>query len=364
MKFRIQRYPDGDDRRWFVEFWNVTGKKRKWISNKKYPSESDKEGYIESLIRDFKNNSLSIEISPPKGSKPIINLNSANEIALSMYKGEVRQTTENCYQSSLKKFIFFLNEPNRKLNSVTQSDALRFLSYLINEQQNSINSRNAYLLWLKAVFDRFFRFGYIKENPFVGIKLLVATPEGHKPYTDAQKKMVFEQIRDDDKQLLIVVLLIYQCFLRPNEIAQLKKKHIDFERCRINVSKNISKTKIAKYPRFNAKLKLELEQYFDGADAEDFLVARNKTFGKFPMRPQSLWLRHRKVLQKLNLTDSGLTLYSWKHTGNIELYKMTSDVKLIQRQNGHSTLLMTDRYLRDLGLLLDDEDQEIELPSF
>ncbi len=59
--------------------------------------------------------------------------------------------------------------------------------------------------------------------------------------------------------------------------------------------------------------------------------------------------------QPLKLTDRPYDLYGWKHTGVIALYQATKDVKLIQRQCRHSSLDQTDKYLRDLGLFLNDE---------
>lgn len=50
-----------------------------------------------------------------------------------------------------------------------------------------------------------------------------------------------------------------------------------------------------------------------------------------------------------------MELYGEKHTGVIALYLVTKDMKLIQRQCGHTTTEQTDQYLSNLGLFLDYE---------
>lgn len=48
--------------------------------------------------------------------------------------------------------------------------------------------------------------------------------------------------------------------------------------------------------------------------------------------------------------DGELTLYSWKHTGNVRAYEAGVDILTIQEQNRHHNLAMTEVYLRSLGL--------------
>ena len=58
--------------------------------------------------------------------------------------------------------------------------------------------------------------------------------------------------------------------------------------------------------------------------------------------------RHSRFLQALNF-GAGYSLYSWKHTGVVKAYKKGIDIKAIQRQCRHSSIEMTDKYMRSLG---------------
>jgi integrase len=44
------------------------------------------------------------------------------------------------------------------------------------------------------------------------------------------------------------------------------------------------------------------------------------------------------------------TLYSFRHTGAIEIYKRTNNLSILQKAMGHSTLAVTLGYLRGLEI--------------
>jgi hypothetical protein len=52
--------------------------------------------------------------------------------------------------------------------------------------------------------------------------------------------------------------------------------------------------------------------------------------------------KHRKLLNKLGLTDEAYTLYGYKHTGVINLYIATKDISVVQRHCRHSSSSQTE----------------------
>ena len=59
--------------------------------------------------------------------------------------------------------------------------------------------------------------------------------------------------------------------------------------------------------------------------------------------------RHNEIIRALGF-DENYSLYGWKHSGNVALYQATKDISAIQRQNRHSEITTTMKYLRGLGL--------------
>ena len=61
-------------------------------------------------------------------------------------------------------------------------------------------------------------------------------------------------------------------------------------------------------------------------------------------------------MEELKLTDKEYTIYGYKHTGAISLYRKTKDIKKVEQHCRHSTIQQTNQYLRDLGVLAEDEE--------
>lgn len=59
---------------------------------------------------------------------------------------------------------------------------------------------------------------------------------------------------------------------------------------------------------------------------------------------------HRAALEATELYGTGVSGYSWKHTGVTNAYLAGVDIVSIQRQCRHHSLSETEKYLRSLGL--------------
>ena len=60
---------------------------------------------------------------------------------------------------------------------------------------------------------------------------------------------------------------------------------------------------------------------------------------------KTLWSRYKK---QSKLLESNQTLYSFRHTGAIEVYKKTKDIAVVQQVMGHASMQVTLGYLRNL----------------
>lgn len=69
----------------------------------------------------------------------------------------------------------------------------------------------------------------------------------------------------------------------------------------------------------------------------------------------TMWSRAWVKMNKLGLIHENQTVYSFRHTAAIEVYRKTKDVYLLQKLLGHSTIVVTLKYLRSLGEFNSDE---------
>ena len=60
---------------------------------------------------------------------------------------------------------------------------------------------------------------------------------------------------------------------------------------------------------------------------------------------KTLWSRYKK---QSKLLEANQTLYSFRHTGAIEVYKKTKDIAVVQQVMGHASMQVTLGYLRNL----------------
>ena len=69
---------------------------------------------------------------------------------------------------------------------------------------------------------------------------------------------------------------------------------------------------------------------------------------------KTLWSRFKK---QSNLIEQGQTLYSFRHSGAIEIFKRTGSLTKLQKAMGHSSINVSLTYLRGLEIAeLKEED--------
>tara|TARA_Y100000389_G_C17237772_1_gene401494 strand:- start:275 stop:700 length:426 start_codon:yes stop_codon:yes gene_type:complete len=81
---------------------------------------------------------------------------------------------------------------------------------------------------------------------------------------------------------------------------------------------------------------------------------------KEPYNPdyfKTLWTRYKR---KSKLIEKDQTLYSFRHTGAIQVYEKTGSLTKLQQVMGHSSLQVSLTYLRGLGVKqIDAEDMPV-----
>ena len=72
---------------------------------------------------------------------------------------------------------------------------------------------------------------------------------------------------------------------------------------------------------------------------------------------KTIWGRFKRVSK---LLEQGQTLYSFRHSGAIEIYKRTGSLSKLQKAMGHSSLAVSLTYLRGLEVSeLEEEDMPV-----
>jgi integrase len=173
------------------------------------------------------------------------------------------------------------------------------------------------------------------------IKLKKPTSKLHKPFDNINE--ILEAIKTYNKQLYLYCLMTYGCLLRPHrEIRELTWSDFSEDLTYIHLSGNRNKSgrnRIVPVPTYIRKL----------------LVKGERHHNIFSGRPQplnqdyfkTLWSRFKR---QSNTLEQGQTLYSFRHSGAIEIFKKTVAITKLQKAMGHSSINVSLTYLRGLEL--------------
>lgn len=301
-------------------------------------------------------------VEPPK-LLPSLSLLEAIDKALPIKLSELRGTSKDSYKSTTNKFYRYLKLKGfdtLKVRDFEQSHIIEYRAYLINDLGNVNRTANNNLISLGALFDIIKTLKYIDKNPFSGLKGLPETDtEIHEVFTIQHQTILENWLIENDPVLYLFTRFQYHAFIRPKEIRGLMVKDINLERRTITVKSGISKNK----KNGIVPISKTLYQDFLSVLASHTPPLQNalifgrsmKLFDKYPLSENYAYERHKKALNACHLSEYQYTLYSWKHTGACRAIEAGVNVRKLQGLLRHSSLEETDKYLKSLGIALQNE---------
>jgi len=190
---------------------------------------------------------------------------------------------------------------------------------------------------------------YLYENDFdikpSKLKSRRQTETLHKPIENV--KELLDSIKMFNYDLYLCCVLTYCCLLRPHQEIRLLKWG-DFSEDLSHISLSGNKVK-SKRNRVVPVPKLVLNKTHNNLN---IFTGRTQPYNRSYF--STLWKRFKKVNLSL---EQGITIYSFRHSGAIEIFKRTGSLTKLQKAMGHSSLNVSLTYLRGLELAeLKEED--------
>ena len=269
------------------------------------------------------NNNLSFETGQPQ-----------NELEL--YDYLVEQKLKEPLSKAYKKTIGSLAKTFREQVILHKKIPIEFTNKYLNRYKNG-TSFNTVRRHLNALLS------YLNDNGFKAerssLRPRKQTEKLHKPIGDV--KGLLEEIKCFNYNLFICCGLTYGCLLRPHREIRLLRwedfsedlKYISIDGARIKSKRN----RIVPVPEF---LRREL----------DLNYKENNIFTNTPIEFnddyfKTLWSRFKK---QSKLIKENETLYSFRHSGAIDIFKRTGSITKLQKAMGHSSINVSLTYLRGL----------------
>lgn len=265
------------------------------------------------------------------------------EACNSSYEQKIKLDYSTYYKKDLKtanskilKFIDSNNYSNLMLSEFDTLIARDLINYISNSKRVQLNYKRTYSALLSEMFIKF-----KMTNPFQFIKLVKTEEILHKPIKDI--KSVFEELYLENTNLHLCCLLAYGCLLRPHrEIRNLKWDDFNNDCSQISLSgarNKGKKNRIVPIPLF-------VQKHLKKGDSGINIFSNNEnSFNEDYFK--TLWSRYKK---KSKLLEPNNTLYSFRHTGAINVYEKTGSLNKLQQVMGHSSINVSLTYLRGLGI--------------
>ena len=188
----------------------------------------------------------------------------------------------------------------------------------------------------------------MKSNSMESIKTKKIKAKLHKPYKNVT--LILNDISLFNNNLYLCCLITYGCLLRPHlEIRELTWSDFSDDLKYIHLSGNRNKSgrnRIVPVPTY----------------VRDILVKGEPHHNIFSGTPQPLNKDYFKTLwgcfkRQSNLLEEDQTLYSFRHSGAIDIFKRTGSITKLQKAMGHSSINVSLNYLRGLEIAeLKEED--------
>lgn len=266
-------------------------------------------------------------------------------------EGILEPETISTYTSKLRTFNFWLENhhvENYDISCITNEIVIDFFLFMIDNRKLSGNSIKKYRQILRNMFEYARKQKAISYNPVYDIPdCKRVNDQSPRPIAEFDITPFKDVIKSNDPQLWLAICFEYYCFLRPGkELRFLKISDIDFARGVINVDRERSKTNLERFPTIPSVFMAELRELnLHHCPKHYYVIGAKGVPGIVPLSKNTLRNRFRHFRNKLNMPDS-YKFYSWKHTGNGRASDAGIATKVLQDQNGHTSILTTEKYMR------------------
>jgi integrase len=254
-----------------------------------------------------------------------------------------------------KKLTWMVTHLEKHLNGRAVTKEL--VSEYLNDNRWSPAMRNnlrSHFLSLESELVKLGYSGSVKSS----VKKQRVAEQLHKPIKNLSA--LLSEIQNFDDNLYLCCLLAYGCLLRPHREIRLLTWG-DFSENLDTVSLSGSRTKgkrnriVPVSPVIQETLAIRRGTQYSHHENIFSLTTKPYAIGYFNV----LWTRYKAVSTEL---IAGQTLYSFRHSGAINVFEKTGSLNTLQQVMGHSSLQVSLTYLRGLEVRQLDQDVMPSIP--
>lgn len=279
--------------------------------------------------------------------KPLSAIEALERALENKLNSDLSETYKRDLNAVFKQFTKFLSE-SEKTCSLDALKLNRVEEFLTNYQSSGtyyMNKRRNLAVLFSAA-------GRLIERP---IDTVIKTNKRkvksklHKIYEPGQLSAVLGYLKKHHQHLYLCCLITFGCFLRPHkEVRKLTAGHFKKGISEIHLSGSENKGRKVRVVYVPDYVKQELEQLLPSLKSTDNIFSK-ETNPYNDAYFNTAWTRAWRKMHQMGIVEKNHTIYSFRHTAAVDVYRRTKDVNLLKSLLGHSSILVTLKYLRGLG---------------
>ncbi|MEN6618354.1 MAG: tyrosine-type recombinase/integrase [Rikenellaceae bacterium] len=255
---------------------------------------------------------------------------------------------------SYKSFIKYLKGNCKETMLLHQFDkafATKLMLDLKQDPNISFRTYNNYLQFFTTFFNWMIQYNYVSVNPFATLKKAPKklTQKRRIMLTTNNRHELISYLEKENKNnYLVMCLMCYYCFIRPNEISLLRVRDINIERQLIFISKEIAKNDTDSVRTMPDAMMQYVKKLDLSGSPDDFLfsmdVYREFVPGKKRAEGREIARFWCDVIRPALGWPMELQFYSLKDTGITNMLDDGIAPNFVQGQADHSSLSITSIY--------------------
>ena len=243
----------------------------------------------------------------------------------------------------LQKYIFEFNDDL----------ALTFMNDLITKRKISGRTYNNYLIDYRTFFNTLVKNKYIVTNPFHAVSRMPEQETDKRAFREEEATRYFTFIKQNDYDFYILSLYCYYLALRPAEICRLKISDFWLSKGVVIVPASKSKNKKKRIVPIAAPFLKLLKVYFQNLPSGFYICSKGFKPGHLFEHSTRIAEHFRIIANQMQIPEE-VKFYSLKDTAADRLIEKGFNTKTIRDLFGHSSIAVTDAYLKKFRNTIDE----------
>lgn len=254
-----------------------------------------------------------------------------------------KASTRNDYTKRLAMLERWAQEHG--ITDVSEIHFLNYLDWLYLDRGVSPRTRNNHRTWCRSLCKWMMQHNYINTDLMGDIAPLREPQKIRQPIPSSVLHQVREYLETHDRYFLLAVMMEYYCFIRPDELSNIRIDDIDTKVHAIYINADISKNGKAEMVGLNRTIiALMRELHVLRTPKEWYLFSCRCRPGTTKLDSRMFrdrWVRMRK---RLNFPKE-YQFYSLKDSGIRDLAN-SAGIVIARDQARHSSVAVTNKYLQ------------------